>query len=144
MNKRWFLLVLALFALCLFAVGCAQQPYDPPTPIPTLIPATLPVATPTEPPAVEAPAPTAGEPVADGTQLFEQNCAVCHSLGAETIVGPGLAGLFNRDNLPDGNPVSDDNLREWIRSGGGAMPGFRLPDDQLAALVGYLKEATQE
>jgi mono/diheme cytochrome c family protein len=144
MNTRWSLVVLALFALGLFIVGCAQQPYDPPTPIPTLAPATLPAVTPTEPAAAEGAAPTAVEPTAEGVQLFEQNCSVCHSLTSETIVGPGLAGLFDRDSLPNGNPVNDENLQEWIRVGGGAMPGFRLPDDQLAALIAFLKEATKE
>ena len=78
-----------------------------------------------------------------GQQVFEQACALCHNLTAEALVGPGLAQLFNRDQLPNGKPFSEENLKEWIVTGGGAMPGVPLTEEQLAQVVAYLKEATQ-
>jgi mono/diheme cytochrome c family protein len=81
---------------------------------------------------------------AAGGAAFEQFCAVCHNLTAEAKVGPGLAGLFDREQLPNGNPVTEENLQEWILTGGGAMPGQPLTSEQLAAVVAYLKEATQQ
>jgi mono/diheme cytochrome c family protein len=76
-------------------------------------------------------------------QVFEQTCLVCHSLTDEAKVGPGLAGLYERDMLPNGNPVDDENLGIWIRTGGGAMPGIPLTDEQLSDVVAFLKEATE-
>lgn len=163
MNKRLPLLTLTMLILSsviLLIAGCAQQPFIEPTPIPTLAPATLPATTPTEAAAVEDIAPTAATeggaaaeetPPADetdlvgaGAQVFEQTCAVCHNLTTETKVGPGLSGLFDKETLPNGNPVNDENLAEWITNGGGAMPAMPLTGDQLAAVVAFLKEATQQ
>ena len=78
-----------------------------------------------------------------GQQVFEKNCAVCHNLTAETKVGPGLAGLFEREQLPNGNPITDENLREWITNGGGAMPPVPLAEDELTQVIAFLHEATQ-
>lgn len=43
----------------------------------------------------------------DGAKLFKQNCAVCHSLGTNTITGPGLEGVFSR--VP-----SEDWFVKWV------------------------------
>ncbi len=142
-----FGLNLLIIVLLLLAAGCAgpQTLSLKPTPIPTLIPATLPpqpTATPPSTPATEAPPPTPAT-TDQGADLFNDNCSFCHDLGAETKVGPGLAGVFDRDKLPNGQPVNDDALKEWIRTGGGAMPGIPLQDDELEALIAFLKEATK-
>jgi mono/diheme cytochrome c family protein len=79
-----------------------------------------------------------------GMQVFDQTCSVCHSLTDEAKVGPGLAGLYERDVLPNGSPVDDENLGVWIRTGGGAMPGIPLTDEQLLDVIAFLKEATQQ
>ncbi len=143
MIKR--LAFLILLVGCIAACGPQSLPLAP-TPIPTLAPATLPVPLPTEPAAPVAPgetAPATGGGSEAGAQVFEQTCSVCHNLTNEAKVGPGLAGLFELDALPNGNPVDDQNLREWIRTGGGAMPGMPLTDEQLSDVVAFLKEATQ-
>jgi mono/diheme cytochrome c family protein len=166
MKKPLVLLTLALLVASLLLVGCGRRPYDPPTPIPTLPPATLPhdalteavteatdeTATEAAPTQAEAAAPTAASedtPVGvagleeKGGEVFDQTCSVCHNLTTETLVGPGLTGLFEKDSLPNGQPVTEENLKEWIVSGGGAMPGLPLTQDQLEAVVAFLKDATQ-
>ena len=143
MNKRLALMIVVI--LC--AAGCGPQPLPlAPTSIPTLAPATLPAPLPTEPAAPVEPgetAPTTGGEGDAGKQVFEQTCAACHNLTGEAKVGPGLAGLYDRDMLPNGNPVDDENLGVWIRTGGGAMPGLPLTDEQLSDVVAFLREATQ-
>ena len=136
-------IVICLIVGALSAAGCGQQPDIAPTPIPTLAPATLPAATPTPAVSVEGEPTSPVDPVEAGGQVFEETCAVCHSLTEETKVGPGLAGLFDRDQLPNGNPVNEENLKEWIVTGGGAMPGLPLTEEQLEAVVAFLQEATQ-
>jgi len=144
--------LLMLVTVCVVACGPQPLPFVP-TPIPSLIPATLPVPSavaeggqaeggvPTPPPA--------GGGTAAGAQVFEKQCSLCHNLTAEIKIGPGLAGVFGRDKLPNGNPVTDDNVKAWIRSGGGgasggiAMPGIPLTGADLDAVVAFLKDATK-
>jgi mono/diheme cytochrome c family protein len=142
---------LALFAAMLAVVAaCGPQPLpNAPTSIPTLAPATMPAYTaapqPTQPPSAgETAAPAATvDLVQAGSQIYDQNCAICHSLTAESKVGPGLAGLFSLSNLPNGQPFNEDNLKSWINTGGGGMPGFSFSDEQMTELVAFLKNATQ-
>ena len=78
-------------------------------------------------------------------QTFDTICIACHNLSGEQKVGPGLAGLFDREELPSGKPVNDENLTEWIHTGGGAMPGFpNIEGEQLDELLAFLKEATKQ
>ena len=136
-----------LIVVVLLTVGCGPQPLpEEPTPIPTLPPATMPAAEPTDPPAQAEPTPTAGDGgglVEAGQQVFEQNCASCHTLTDETRVGPGLAGIFEKETLPNGNPVNEENMRQWIVQGGGAMPAIPLDEEQLDQVIAFLREATQ-
>lgn len=145
MKKRLTLVSAIVLTLALLAAACGPQPLpEEPTPIPTLAPATMPAATAAEPSAGgEATPGEGGGLVQAGQQVFEQNCAACHNLTAETKVGPGLAGMFDRQQLPNGEPVNQDNLRVWIRNGGGAMPGIPLGDDDMDAIIAFLQDATQ-
>jgi mono/diheme cytochrome c family protein len=150
MKTHLPLLILALLVISLFTLGCGPQPMSPPTPIPTLVPATLPAVTPTPIVKVEIePTSPPSEPASPeelaqaGQEVFENSCAVCHNLSSETLVGPGLEQLFNRDQLPNGEPFSEEGLKAWIVTGGGAMPGLPLTEEQLEAVVAFLKEATQ-
>lgn len=80
-----------------------------------------------------------------GKELFSSaGCSGCHSTGTDQIVGPGLAGLSDREKLPNGKVVNDENLKEWIKTGGsgsiGVMPGNpQLSSQDLDDLVTYLK-----
>ena len=82
---------------------------------------------------------TAGQGTPDGLAVFQAHCAGCHTITDESRVGPGLAGLFERERLPNGLSVTEDNVRAWITRGGGQMPPQRLLAEELDALIAYLK-----
>ncbi|GAB3687814.1 c-type cytochrome [Spirosoma flavus] len=54
-------------------------------------------------------APAGGADAEKGKTLFTNNCAQCHSVTADKVVGPGLKGI--RDRAPGG-----DWLHKWIRN----------------------------
>ena len=152
-------LALPLILLVLFAAGCNPQPLPiAPTPIPVLIPATLPVqvdmetalgagaATPDTPSESSETGDAGTSTAADlalGQQVWETRCSVCHNLNAQTKVGPGLAGVFAKAALPNGNAPDDAGIGEWITVGGGSMPGVPLAGGELAWLISYLRDATK-
>ena len=77
-----------------------------------------------------------------GQNLFMANCSTCHYLDRkDTKIGPGLLGLFKNPKLPDsGLPANEKIVRERILNGGKKMPPFKhLKDDQLSAIIDYLK-----
>jgi mono/diheme cytochrome c family protein len=84
-----------------------------------------------------APVPTAGS--ADGQELFNQYCAVCHKDGKNGA--PPLAGVMKRRELPSGTPANDARLRDTIKMGRANMPGLGdvLNDEQVNAIVAYVK-----
>jgi len=92
-------------------------------------------------PAVEATLP-AGDPKS-GAMLFASNCSNCHDANStESRIGPGLAGLFGRAELPSsGKPVTRENVRAQIVSPVGNMPSFRsyLSDEGLTDLLAYIE-----
>jgi mono/diheme cytochrome c family protein len=88
--------------------------------------------------------PVAGEPSAPtlvdrGRAVYEaQRCRMCHSLGGDGNVRSPLDGVGMR--------LSDDEIRRWIVAPqemrpGVAKGGYRLSDDDLDALVAFLKSA---
>lgn len=78
---------------------------------------------------------------AAGAKVFQSACAVCHTTTKQKKVGPGLAGLYQTSSLPNAEPVSDRNVENWIRNGGGNMPGFKgiLTPEQMRDVLAYLK-----
>lgn len=82
---------------------------------------------------------TVGQQTTDGQSIFQARCVWCHTISDVIRVGPGLGGLFQREQLPNGQSVTEDNVRAWITQGGGRMPAQRLSTDQLDALITYLK-----
>ncbi|SFD08743.1 c-type cytochrome [Spirosoma endophyticum] len=60
-------------------------------------------------PAAAAPAGGGGGDVEKGKTLFTNNCAQCHSITAEKVVGPGLKGIESRT-------PGKDWLHKWIRN----------------------------
>ena len=79
-----------------------------------------------------------------GKALFNDRCFVCHDVDSARVrpLGPTLDGLFKRDKLVVGKPVTDENVKEVIKTGPTpGMPGFRytLSDQEIDDLVAYLK-----
>jgi hypothetical protein len=76
--------------------------------------------------------------------LFARHCGVCHSMsGLWARVGPPLKGLFEKNQLVTGKPVTDANVRELIVKGGpGLMPGFQymLTEAQINEILRDIKE----
>ncbi|QDK77294.1 c-type cytochrome [Spirosoma sp. KCTC 42546] len=56
-----------------------------------------------------AAAPAGGGDAEKGKTLFTNNCAQCHAVSAEKVVGPGLKGIESR-------APSKDWLHKWIRN----------------------------
>jgi mono/diheme cytochrome c family protein len=76
----------------------------------------------------------------EGRRIFQQRCAVCHTL--PTVVskryGPALYKEIVQDN--------DDNIRDAIMEGKeGLMPGFKygLARAEIDAIVEYLKTVSR-
>ena len=99
----------------------------------------------------------AGGDPAKGQQVFTNTgCVGCHATNDQKLVGPGLAGLFKpggpklpngvdyQGNLPNGKPINEQNVKDWIKTGGvgkiGQMPGHTtLTPEQMTDLVAYLQ-----
>jgi cytochrome c len=76
-----------------------------------------------------------------GKEVFEQ-CAVCHNADStEKKMGPGLKGLFKREKLNNGKPVTEANVKAVINAGGNGMPAYAdmLSDAERADVIAYLK-----
>ncbi len=75
-----------------------------------------------------------------GKQLFDSNCASCHAVDDQKIVGPGLKGIYGKSALPNNQPVNDANLAQWMKTGDAQMPGNPAMSAQDEANISsYLK-----
>ena len=77
--------------------------------------------------------------------MFQNRCHVCHDVDSERVkpLGPSLNGLFQRDELVTGKPVTKENIKEIIKMGPTpGMPAFRytLSDQEIDDLIEYLVE----
>lgn len=86
--------------------------------------------------AAQAGNPFDGDPAAirAGRALFGNRCAECHGADAKGMNGPDLTMLWARD-------IRDERVFQTIRSGvtGSVMPASSAPDQEVWALVAYLK-----
>jgi len=80
--------------------------------------------------------PYEGDPAAirAGRALFGNRCAECHGADAKGMNGPDLTVLWARE-------IRDERVFQTIRSGvsGSVMPASSAPDQEVWALVAYLK-----
>lgn len=69
-----------------------------------------------------------------GRALFENRCAECHGADARGFSGPDLTALWAEG-------TSDERVFRTIRTGvsGSIMPSFSAPDQEIWALVAYVK-----
>ena len=82
-----------------------------------------------------------------GKVIFNDYCYRCHEVDSTRAkplgpMGPQLSGLFRRAKLFDGKPVTEANVKEFIKTGPTpGMPGFRyaLSDQEIENLIEYLK-----
>ncbi len=84
---------------------------------------------------------TAAGDAKKGEMVFE-NCAVCHNADStETKIGPGLKGIFKKDKLVNGKPVTEENVKALITDGTSAMPGFgdSISGEDKDNVIAYLK-----
>jgi mono/diheme cytochrome c family protein len=86
-----------------------------------------------------------------GQKLFTTNCAACHTLGTDRIIGPGLAGVNQRR--------SEEWLIRWIRNSQKmiqegdeqavklyeeynkmVMPAYNYSDDEIRGILAYIEQ----
>jgi mono/diheme cytochrome c family protein len=82
------------------------------------------------------PAPSTGGGAPDGKQVFQDNCAACHTLkdaGATATVGPNLDQL----------KPSKARVAKQVENGGAVMPAFKgkLTPEQIDAVASYVSTA---
>lgn len=83
-----------------------------------------------------------------GEQTFMRRCASCHTVdgtNAKGRIGPNLTGFGHRTTIGGVLENTDQNLADWIADPaaikpGSKMPNLRLKQDEINALVAYLKE----
>ena len=80
---------------------------------------------------------------ARGAVLFrEKGCTTCHHTeSAKTKIGPGLAGLFDRQRLPaSGRPATEDKVRQQLIDPYQDMPSFaeRLTPEERSRIITYI------
>lgn len=75
-------------------------------------------------------------PVDAAGVVFQTNCASCHLMTSQKLVGPGLGGLFQPEGtaaygtkLPNGKDVNKEDLFEWLRLGSAGFQQFIDPQD---------------
>ncbi|HML95649.1 MAG TPA: cytochrome c [Thermodesulfobacteriota bacterium] len=84
-----------------------------------------------------------------GKQLFQQKtCAACHTIGGGKLAGPDLAGVTERREeewlkkwlkSPDTMVMTDPVAKEMLGVYMVPMPNLGLTDEEINALIEYLK-----
>lgn len=77
-----------------------------------------------------------------GERVFKMQCSICHNANStQALHGPGLKGLYHRQALPSGIPLTDEHVRQNIVRGRAMMPPFGniLDEQQINDLIAYLK-----
>jgi uncharacterized membrane protein len=82
------------------------------------------------------------ERIQQGATYFAQNCSMCHhSDRTDTLIGPGLKDLFQKEKLPiSGKAVTAENIENQLKTPVDRMQAFaEITDEELGALIEYLK-----
>ncbi len=84
----------------------------------------------------------ATEAIARGRLIYRAHCAGCHPTDpARNGYGPTLPGLFEKEAMAAGGPVSEETVRAQILAPAGTMPAFegRLDEGEMDDLLAYMK-----
>jgi len=77
-----------------------------------------------------------------GRKVYDAYCDRCHQpYSSHGKQGPGLSGIFKRQDLPlSGLPANDERVAEIVRFGRAKMPGYGqvLSQQQITDLLAYL------
>lgn len=75
--------------------------------------------------------------ILNGTALFQSGCSDCHGIDAKGVLGPDLTTLW-------ASGASDQRVFQTIRRGvpGSQMPSSSIADDQIWAILAYLRTLT--
>ncbi len=90
-----------------------------------------------------------------GQEIFQDNCAACHTIGKGRLVGPDLAGVTSRREaswltrqikdpeglIAEGDPIALQLVQE---SDDMEMASLELSDEAVAAVIAYLKSTEQQ
>ena len=90
---------------------------------------------------------SAGNPAVGETLFVSETCSGCHSTGADSLVGPGLAGLESRAGTRtslDADAYIEQSIRESnafvVEGFPPIMPSFASMDEaKLKDIIAYLK-----
>lgn len=104
-------------------------------------------------PAATAAAPASGGDAAVGETIFKNNCASCHAVTNEVVVGPGLQGIEERRDFawlkkwihnPNGVIASGDDyaVKLYEKYNKTQMTAFpNLSDDEIKGVLAYISAA---
>ncbi len=96
-----------------------------------------------------------GKAAETGQEIFESNCAACHTIGKGKLVGPDLAGVTSRREeswlirqikepdalIAENDPIATQLLQEAENM---PMPRLDLADEEVVAVIAYLKSTEQQ
>ena len=79
----------------------------------------------------------------DGEAVFKKKCKACHTITDKKKMGPGLKGVFDKESDVAGK-MDEAGLTAWLKNPKAVnkkakMPNTKLKDDQIAAVIEYLK-----
>lgn len=89
----------------------------------------------------------------NGKTLFKANCARCHYITDQKMIGPGLAGVMGRWGGDQGKITSwIKNSQDFLKTGdkyandlfasnnNSVMPSFNLKDEEIADILAYVEK----
>ncbi len=96
-----------------------------------------------------------GNAAETGQEIFQNNCSACHTIGKGKLVGPDLAGVTTRREdswlrrqikepdalIAENDPIALQLLQEADNV---AMPPLDLSDEEVVAVIAYLKSTEQQ
>jgi mono/diheme cytochrome c family protein len=90
----------------------------------------------------------------EGKKIFTDNCQVCHSVGADKLIGPGLKDITKRRTeawlipwirnsqkvVESGDKYAVDLYNAYNKT---QMPPYDFTDDQIKSVLAYIEAAQQ-